>query len=394
MFRSFFLAGFECSTGFNRHGQFIDQVAATKHDVHVAADYARLQERGILAVREGIRWPLVDRRGRLDFRSMVPFARAARRAHIDVIWDLFHYGYPPELDIFSRAFVERFADYCFGVAKWLRRNTDGPWFFTPVNEISYLAWAGGQVGLFAPHLHERGFDLKVALVRAALSGIDALWEGCPGARIVHAEPVCRVVAPPRSPELGDMVRAFNEGAVFEAWDMLSGRLLPELGGHPRYLGVTGINYYWTNQWEWGQDGRPLALDDPRRVSLADLIRTVWTRYRSDVVITETSAVGDERAPWILELTRMAVALRREGIPIHGVCLYPVLGMPEWHAQDEWTRMGLWDLNEVSHDLARTAHEPSMRALGEAQRQVERAGIERRERARESPHQERASAPFM
>ena len=31
MFRSFFLAGFEGSTGYNRHGEWFDQVTATGH---------------------------------------------------------------------------------------------------------------------------------------------------------------------------------------------------------------------------------------------------------------------------------------------------------------------------------------------------------------------------
>ena len=31
-FQSFFLAGFEGSTGINRHGQWFDQVEATQHD--------------------------------------------------------------------------------------------------------------------------------------------------------------------------------------------------------------------------------------------------------------------------------------------------------------------------------------------------------------------------
>ena len=39
MFRSFYLAGFECATGYNMHGEWIDQIAATEHDLHVDADY-------------------------------------------------------------------------------------------------------------------------------------------------------------------------------------------------------------------------------------------------------------------------------------------------------------------------------------------------------------------
>ena len=60
MFRSFYLAGFECATGRNMHREWIDQIAATGHDLHVDADYERLSQVGIHAVREAVRWPLVD----------------------------------------------------------------------------------------------------------------------------------------------------------------------------------------------------------------------------------------------------------------------------------------------------------------------------------------------
>ena len=105
MFRSFFFAGFEGATGYNQRGDWFDQVAATHHDRHADADYRRLRDVGILAAREAIRWPLVDQRGRYDFSSVRPFVEASRRYGVDVIWDLFHYGYPEDLDPFSDEFT-------------------------------------------------------------------------------------------------------------------------------------------------------------------------------------------------------------------------------------------------------------------------------------------------
>jgi Beta-glucosidase/6-phospho-beta-glucosidase/beta-galactosidase len=136
--------------------------------------------------------------------------------------------------------------------------------------------------------------------------------------------------------------------VFQSWDMLCGRLLPELGGSRDHLDVVGINYYWTNQWEWGaaprEDGviQPLADGDPRRWSLSDLVRSVWERYGGEVMITETSHIGDSRGRWLREVAEESEMLLLEGTPIRGVCLYPILGMPEWHDPDIWTPMGLWD----------------------------------------------------
>jgi hypothetical protein len=371
MFRSFYLAGFECATGYNVQGQWIDQLAATQHDRQAEQDYARLAEADIHAVREGIRWPLVDHRGRHDFSSALAFVNAARLHHFDVIWDLFHYGYPDDLDPFSGEFVERFAAYCRAAAFFVRRHLPaGPWFFTPVNEPSYFSWAAGEAGLFAPHCKGRGFELKVNLARACLRGLAAIREACPEARIVNVDPICRVLPRTDSPDEERRARSFNEEVVFQFWDMVSGRLLPELGGRPDCLDVVGLNYYWTNQWELDRAGTPLAADDPRRVPLAQLVRQVWERYRTDVVVTETSALDAERAPWLRELSAMADQLLDDGVQLGGICLYPILGMPEWHAREQWTRMGLWDLEPEQQELQRRVCAPMLDALWEAQRQHE------------------------
>jgi hypothetical protein len=342
MFRSFFLAGFEGSTGYNRNGLWFDQVVATGHDRTVDQDYRDLAELGIHAARETVRWPLVDLGGGwYDFASVDPFVEAARRNHVEVIWDLFHYGYPPGVDLWGEDFPKRFADYCYVVGRYIGARSEGACLFTPVNEPSFMSFAGGEHGLFAPHGEGRGWDLKVALCRAAIAGIEALWAACPGARMVNVDPVCRVVAAPDRLQDAAAVEDFNERVVFQGWDMLCGRMLPELGGSRAHLDIVGVNYYWTNQWEWG-GGPTLPQDDPRRVSLRDLIRCVWRRYDGEVMITETAHIGDQRGPWLLEAACEAEALLLERVPLMGLCLYPILGMPQWHEPEVWTPMGLWD----------------------------------------------------
>ena len=140
LFKSFILGGFECATGYNARGDWIDQVAATHHDRYADEDYERLREVGILAAREAVRWPLVDRgHGRYDFSSVEPFLDSANRHGVEVIWDLFHYGYPDGLDLFSEDFPRRFEDYCAAAAKFFgERQAGGRCFFTPVNEPSFL----------------------------------------------------------------------------------------------------------------------------------------------------------------------------------------------------------------------------------------------------------------
>jgi hypothetical protein len=364
MFRSFYMAGFECATGHNSCGEWIDQIACTQHDLHLDEDYRRLREAEIFTAREAIRWPLVDHGLRYDFSTLDPVLHSAERHGIELIYDLFHYGYPAGLDPFSYEFVDRFEDYCHETARYIARHASGPFYFTPVNEPSYFSFAAGEAGLFAPHERGRSYELKVNLARAAIRGIDAIWAACPEARIVNADPLCHVATPRHAPEIQGEVDFFNQVAVFESWDMLCGRLLPELGGSRRHLDVVGINYYWTNQWEYTHAGIPLADDDERLVPLSDLVESVYRRYGGDVCITETAHVGDQRAPWMRTIAREVEKLFDRNIPLRGVCLYPILGMPEWHERDRWSHMGLWDLH--GEDLGRNLHEPLGEALREAQ----------------------------
>ena len=367
MFQSFFFAGFECATGYNAIGEWIDQVAATHHDQHAESDYKLLADVGIRATREAIRWPLVDRGGRYDFSSVEPFLSASRKHEIEVIWDLFHYGYPDDLDPFSDEFTKRFEEYCYAAANFLGRNQEGTLYITPVNEPSFFSWAGGQVGRFAPHCVGKGVELKRALIRAAIKGINAIWAVNPRARIVNVDPLCHVIAPEDRPEMQRDADWFNEHAVFESWDMLSGRIMPDLGGSRRHLDIVGMNYYWTNQWVLGRDEQPLPEDHPKRVPLRELVRRVYQRYGGDLLITETAHVDDMRAKWMKYVEDEVEALLKEGVPLAGVCLYPILGMPEWHDQKRWTQMGLWELAECESGLERRVCEPMLEALRKAQR---------------------------
>jgi hypothetical protein len=366
VFASFFSAGFEGTTGLNAHGAWIDQVAATQHDRFADADYRRLRDVGIRGAREAVRWPLVDQAGCYDFSSLEPFVAAARTHGIDDAWDLFHFGYPRDVDVRTESFVERFAEYCFATAKVIAQETPGPWCFTPVNEPSYFAWAAGDAGLFGPHLRGEGYALKVQLARAAIAGVEAVHAACPDARILSVDAICRVVAPVDRPDLAADVRGFNDDVVYQSLDMLCGRREPELGGSSAHLGTIGINYYWTNQWELGGASGPLADHDPRRTPLRDIVRDAWRRYGCDVAISETAHVGDQRAAWLHEVAEEAEALLDDGVPLRGVCLYPILGMPEWHARDQWTRMGLWDLAPRNGSLVREPHAPMLEALRAAQ----------------------------
>ncbi|HEY3496626.1 MAG TPA: hypothetical protein VGK73_18130 [Polyangiaceae bacterium] len=372
MFKSFYMAGFECATGKNAHAQWIDQIAATEHERFVDTDYALLAGCDIFTLREGVRWPLVDRSTGYDFSSLDAFVAAARRYEMEVLWDLFHFGYPDRFDPFSANFPAEFARYCGAVARHVCRELPGPYYFTPVNEGSYFAHAAGEIGCFAPHARGRGHELKVCLARAALAGVRAIREACPAARFVSVDPICHVVEPfGADGAFGRRVREFNHEVVFQFMDILAGRLMPELGGSRDCLDIVGVNYYWTNQWELGDEQRPLALCDPRRLPVSALVRRVARRYGGSVLLSETGQKDEARSRWIDELSSSSIELLADGYRFEGVCLYPVLGMSEWHDRERWTRMGLWDLLPAAKGLERVPHWPALDALARAQRGLER-----------------------
>jgi hypothetical protein len=381
LFRSFWLAGFESACQVNRHGRRIDMLAATQHDREAEGDYRRLREVGIQAARDGLRWHLIERPGGYDFSSLAPMASAAQRAGIQVIWALCHYGWPDDLDIFSAAFVTRFARMCAAVARFLREQSDEVPFYTPINEISFLAWAAGEKAYIHPQASGRGHELKRQLVRAAIAGMDAVLAVDRRARFVHVDPLIHVVAPRGREDLAERA-AQQRASQFESWDMLAGRREADLGGSPRYLDIMGLNYYHANQWQHPGDSAEDRLRwedeprDPRWVPLHRLLAEVYERYRRPLLLGETSHFGSGRARWISEIAQEVCAARGAGVPIEGICIYPILDRPDWDAHDHWHNSGLWDLlPDEQGRLRRVLHMEYAQALSEARALLAAQGCE-------------------
>jgi hypothetical protein len=327
LFQSSLMGGFECSSHRRRDGRRLDLLASTRHAEHAAADYAALARHGIRTVRDGLRWHLIETApGRYDWSSFLPMLRAARDTDTEVVWDLCHWGWPDELDIFSPAFVDRFAAFASAAARVVRDETGAVPFYVPVNEISFWAWAGGSLGFINPMAEGRGDELKAILVRAAIAGIEAVRAVDPRARFLSAEPVINVAA--RSQEPAD-VRAAGQytASQFEALDFLAGRARPELGGRPEYLDVIGLNYYLHNQWIDGD--LPLALDHAAYRPLRDILAEMHVRYGRPLCVAETGIEGDTRAAWVRVIASEVAAAQQAGVPVEGICLYPVTDYPGW-----------------------------------------------------------------
>ena len=339
------MAGFECSTFVWKDGERKDYVAITGHDQHLDKDYDGLMDLGIGVVREAIRWPFVDRGGgRFDWSTVDRVLDTLERCRTTAIWDLCHYGFPDEFDAFSPDAARRFADYARAAAEHVKTRTCGARFFTPINEITFFAGAGTDLGWMYPFARGRYPEFKRALCKMDIEAVKAIREVIPDARMVHVDPVIHQVPPPDQPELAEAACHETYEKAYEAWDILFGKLEPEHGGAPEILDIVGVNVYNFSQAEMQKDGERKILGprDPRRKPLSELLIYGWERYRRPMIIGETSGHQDQRANWLRETMEECMRALNSGINLQGVCLYPCVDIPDWNT-GEWAKIGIFDI---------------------------------------------------
>jgi hypothetical protein len=131
------------------------------------------------------------------------------------------------------------------------------------------------------------------------------------------------------------------------------------------LDVVGVNYYWDNQQEDG--GGVLPLSDPRRRPFRAMLLEAHARYGRPIFIAETSIEGDRRAAWLRHVAEEARAAIQAGVPLEGICLYPVLSHPGWD-DDRYCPNGLFEM-EVRQGR-HMEHVPLADELRRQQRQFE------------------------
>ena len=327
LFRSFLQGGFECSTHRLASGRRLDLIASTGHDIHAEADYRQLARLGLRTVRDGLRWHLAEPTpGQYDFSSVRPMLRAAHRAGSQVIWDLLHYGWPDHIDIWSPAFVDRFARFARAAAQVHRDETDQVPFWCPINEISFFAWAGGDARYLNPFAAGRGYELKVQLARASIAAMHELRDIDPRARFVHCEPLIAIHHDPATGRQRSEAEGWHQ-AQFQAAELLSGRLWPQIGGDPGFLDIVGVNYYATNQWIHA--GPPIDTGHPLYRPLSDLLFENYARYGRPILVAETGAEGTRRADWFRYVASEVNRARQRGVEVEGLCLYPIADHLGW-----------------------------------------------------------------
>ncbi|KQT45689.1 glycosyl transferase family 1 [Devosia sp. Leaf420] len=359
LFQSFYQGGFECSTHRLSNGKRLDIIASSLHDQHAEADYRQLASLGMRTFRDGFRWHRIETApGRYDWSSILPMLTAARTTGTQVIWDLFHYGWPDDMDIWEPQFVDRFAAFARAAARLVRDHSDSIPFYCPVNEISFTAWGGGDAGYLNPFARGRGFELKVQLTRAAIAAMEAILEIDNRARFVHCDPAINVVTAPERPHEFWAAEGHRQ-AQYQSWDMLAGLAWPQLGGSMRLLDIVGVNYYSNNQWIHG--GPPIDRHHPQYLPLHRLLMEIHGRYGRPILLSETGTEFEARPEWLRYAAGEVSLARTKGVPMEGLCLYPILNHFGWD-DDRACQNGL--LEHAWSDNSRTIYQPLAEELAQ------------------------------
>jgi beta-glucosidase/6-phospho-beta-glucosidase/beta-galactosidase len=371
-FSSFWMAGYECTDKLNAFGHRVDFLNETGHFQLIDQDYKLLRPFNIKTVREGIRWSKVETRPyHYDWSTVKVMLERGKANEIQQLWDICHFGFPDDLTPLHPLFARRFAALCRAFVKFYRSfDPYGTLIVTPINEVSFLSWLGGDVCGTSPYCTGYGWQVKYALMRAYIEGVAAMREEDLSIKILTTEPLINAV-----PELNAPTERMDQALVwhnfqYQTADMLSGYMSPELGGKPEYVDIIGVNFYYNNQWEidvWKPLIWKAVPPDPRWVPLRDLYLEVYERYQKPLALTETSHPKEDRPQWMNMIAEETAAVIEQGVPFYGICIYPIIDRPDWDHLTSWHNSGLWDaLLRENAPPGRVLYEPYAKALLESQ----------------------------
>lgn len=346
-FHSFWMAGYECTDKLNAFGHRVDFLNMTGHLQLINQDYQQLNAFDIRSVREGIRWSQVEKKPyHYDWTTVSAMMDHGKANGIQQIWDICHFGFPDDLTPLHPLFAKRFAALCRAFVQFYRsKEPDNTLIVTPINEVSFLSWLGGDARGTSPYCLGQGWEVKYALMRAFIEGVAALREADPSIRILTTEPLVHMIPPLEANEQQIADAAAAHENQYQSVDMLAGRMCPELGGSPEYLDILGFNFYYNNQWVYDtHQFLPWANlpPDPRWRPLNSLLIEAYNRYKRPIALTETSHPGVDRPYWISFVAEECAAVLKQGIPLWGICLYPIIDRPDWDHLHHWHGSGLWD----------------------------------------------------
>ncbi len=380
-------AGFLWATGIEdtfvpqtRAGQrALDEYQLMGHYDHWRADLALTRDLGVRAVRWGVPWYRVEMLpGEFDWRwtdQVIPYM--VEELGVTPIIDLMHYGCPFWLrrEFASDDYPELVARYAAAFAARYRHLVH---WYTPLNEPIVNALMCGKRGQWPPYLRGDAGYIKLMMQLAAgiVQTVAAIKAVDPAAAMVHVE-ATGLSRAAREDLAALAVEEQQRG--FVGYDLISGRVTPDhplipwllrngaapdalaqLVAAPVALDVLGLNFYpqWSTQQLFITSKGRLAFRSVEQdgEGFAALIRDYYERYRVPVMITETSAHGDEalRSRWLAASVAAIKQLRAEGIPVIGYTWFPLFTMIDWRyrqgqgpVSDYRLELGLYTLDESS-----------------------------------------------
>jgi beta-glucosidase/6-phospho-beta-glucosidase/beta-galactosidase len=349
----------------------LDEYQLMGHYQHWREDLGLVRDLGLQAVRWGVPWYRVEpfQPGEYDWRwtdQVIPYM--VEELGLVPIVDLMHYGcpfwlrrefasaeYPSAVAAYASAFAERYHK----LVRW----------YTPLNEPIITALMCGQRGLWPPYLKgEAGYvTVLLQVVEGIIQTCAAIKAVDPEAVLVHVE--ASGLSRPAREDL-HAVAQDEQSRAFLPFDLLTGRVTPShslfswlvrsgaspdqlasIAARPAPFDLMGLNFY--PQWSTSQ----LYIDRRGRLAyqpveqdgsgFRELIESYYRRYEIPIIVTETSAKGDEtvRARWLEASVAAIRTLREHGVPVLGYTWFPLFTMIDWRY-----RFGRGPLDEYRLEL--------------------------------------------
>ncbi len=332
----------------------LDEYELIGHYDHWREDLALAKQLGAQAIRWGVPWYRVEPSpGQFDWGwtdKVIPYI--VEQLGITPIVDLMHYGCPFWLrrEFVSDEYPQAVASYAGAFAERYKRLVR---WYTPLNEPIVNALMCGKRGLWPPYLRgDTGYiRLMLQLVKGIRATSAAIKAADPSAILVHVEAtgISRAAhADLEALALEDQHRGFL------CYDLLTGRVtaqhplfgwllrnganahdLASFALSPIALDVLGLNFY--PQWSTQQ----ISVDSRGRLvyraaekdgsGFAALIEGFYRRYNLPILVTETSAKGNDqlRAAWLAASVGAIRQLRGAGVPVLGYTWFPLFTMIDW-----------------------------------------------------------------
>ena len=332
----------------------LDEYELMGHYQHWREDLALASAIGVKAMRWGVPWYRVEPLpGEYDWRwtdEVMPYL--VEELGITPIVDLMHYGCPFWLrrEFASEEYPQAVAAYAGAFAERYKHLSH---WYTPLNEPIVNALMCGKRGLWPPYLRGDSGYIKIMLqlVKGIRATVAAIKSADPDAIMVHVEATGLSRA---AREDLEVLAIEDQRRGFLCYDLLTGRIAPD---HPLFswllrngaspndlsafarspiaLDVLGLNFY--PQWSTQQ----ISVDSKGRLiyrateqsgsGFSELIRDYYGRYNAPIIVTETSAKGNEqiRSSWLAASVAAVKQLRGAGVPVLGYTWFPLFTMIDW-----------------------------------------------------------------